>query len=1412
MKKIEKSFNKIKKWCLKPFRNLLLAIAILPVAIWALLHLPLVQQQLLRSVVNYLHQATHYHITCDAFRLTWLRHIALEGVTITDPQNKPLLTMHACKGRFNLLSLFLLKPDIIDSVSIVGGQWYVEKNLDQDVNLISLYTNVILPFLPETNRDLYLHKIQLQDINLSYHDHITQQTVKVENIKLAISHFRYVADHYSGNLTTLSCQATSAIPLVLQNLEAQFSITPHNIVLKDCHLITKHSDLQGDVTLRYAKPLGTEKNIALEAILHQTALSSLELSKFSDFFKGSHTLYKLDGVISWTPHATAWKNCALVFGDSYIESTGCYNGIDADLFVQAGRLYMHDLPKKPAGYPPQLQYIGITNARVVANTKKATLAGSFTTDIGAVQTDLIVDHLGTPRQSVKGNVTLHKVTIAAVLPSLPIQSLSGKVMIKVEGNQPHTLDAVAHLTELTINHYSYKQIEASCRLSDAMVTFKLHSKDPNAQLTVAGSYHMAQSLQADGIIEQVRLEKLGFTRTPLSLSTKFSLEIRNIISNRPRGTVRLHQCVLQGMDQKVICKQVVIQAIENGYKDLLLLTSPLIDCSLQGTFTLRDLVHHIRYLVARLNHPAHRLTIPTRLHLDYAINCKKILPILRWFSDDLYISDATNCWGHFSYDRDYHFSFHLPAASTICFKQCRLENIKIKLNVGHLMDTKKRLIRLYIASNHQDWRQIVQTDHLSFRFLMDKNAFTLSNQLFNGHNHLSIACSGTLMDDGIQVDLLPSRLTTKEQVWVIQAESSSLISKSAIAIGNVSITSGQASICLGGQLNQLPTTDPLHCTIRHFPFNYSSSVGPLKAIVDTKLVVHRNKDQLIATGRLRLQEATIQDHVMGTLCTKVDWHLFEHKLSLAGILQKDGKQLLQIDGWYHLLQPTDQLAITTTFNQMDLDLLNPLFASVCSDINGKLSGQFQVTGSLMAPKINGKGVIDQGTFKINYLNTCYQVAGAITIQENALQVDQLTLHDGASGHATLSGHIVIKNGFPLTLSGHMQTFHLLDTTRMHNPDFYGDLYATGTIQMEGSIYDLLLKMKVTADQGTFTIVAHDKEDMENTTKLVEIVYNKPKDQSDQLATTNEDRSAIKFILDLTILPTIKAQVLFGGYNHISDSLQGQGSGAIHLEVGTNRKPYMMGNYLFQSGTYTVSVYNLIQKTFTITPNSQVNFNGYPQEGIAHIGASYKQVVSVAELYPQSNDKRPLPVEILLSAYGTLAHPHIAYQLFFPVKSMDFELNTALEECAAKALLDKTYLNKQILSLLIAKRVYNEKKIDGWDALSNSINDFLSQSIQNLIAKIDHNLEIETDLGMNQSGHQSIWKKTSIKVSYLLLSEHLKLSSTVGRNSRFINDWEISYRISKAHRMHVKLYQQPLSSARADLTLFGVSFAYTKQFG
>lgn len=1432
--------NKIKEWLLSLVTKLFLSIPICLIAIVSLLHIPAVQQQLLHSMLDYLNKTTQYKVQCDSMRLTWIQHLTLTDIAVTDPQQQPLFRINQLHFKFNLCSLLLFKPDIVDTLTVADAKLCLEENDNQDLNVASFYTKVLLPFVPEEATDLFVKKMLLHNLDLDYHSQAKQQHIVVENIHLSVENFLSATNYNAGKITSFSYKETDSLPLALQNLATAFIITPNSIALNNCQLVTKHSNLQGDFKLNNKKEtalFSAKEGVSLEAILNESSFSSIDLAQFSGFFKGIDALYKLNGAISITSDTVAWKNCKLSFGklDSYIESTGDYSRKDKNktknMLVTKGMLHTVDLLpylKKDAGIDPylaKLTYIALNNAKLIGDTKKDNLTGQFSTNIGHITTDLVLEHLDKEKNlKCNGKIKLDKVIINSIFPGLPIASISAALDIKGKGchtkSQTLNMHVVADSIAINTPAYCYKEIETSCVIDNGIAMFCLNSKDPNAMLTIDGSYDFKQknSLKMDGVIQRLNLEEIALTDYPLKLSTLFCLNIGNIFEKFPMGQFAINQLEIEKSEKKITLKELKINSLPSSKENLLTLTSPLVDCKLKGKFTINSLISHLGYVVKKLKNQVDSTTISTFVDVQYAIDCKNTSPILDWFSANTYIPPSTMLLGSFAYDKEYYFSLNLPKASDIRFKHLSFKRAKMNFIMHNVTNEKTRFIQLNCSSEKQDWHKKFETNKLLFQLLVKKNTFFISNSLSipQHKGKLSLECSGTLLKDAIKIDLLPSKLTTKEKTWNIQTTRPSIVSRKAIEIGNLSITHGNAAIHIEGKLSKAEKEAPLYCNIRNMPFDYFLKVieGKLQGTIDAALTIRRLKDFFTTTGTLNLKACKIKEHSVGTFFTKIDWNELENKLVLEGGLENKGQVPLEIHGHYFPGKQQNNLWLTATLKQMELHLLNPFVTSIFSEIEGRLSGKFQLTGNLNNPVLNGMGTINKGQLKLDFLNTLYQISGKIEAKHNILHVNKLHLQD-ETGYADFSGTLTLVNGFPLSLYGKVKDLHVLQTTQTHNPDFYGNLHGTGTLQIQGPIRDLVFQAKATANKGHFSIVTSNKDEIDNTTRLVRFICKQPNDsRKKHISTEKPDKNepSIKLLLDLTILPTVKTTVLFGSYNS-NDMVKGKGMGNIQLEVGTNRKPYIIGDYVFKTGSCTISVYNLMQKKFTITPNSQVTFSGYPQEGIARIKASYIQMASILELCPQSNDKRPIPAEISLHASGPLAHPHISYGVSFPVKSVDFELNNALEECTSKALFDKNYLSKQILSLLMAKRVYNEKEINGWDALSNGINDLLAQQIQSWASKIDRNLEIETDLGIAQWNKRNInlLEKTKIKVSYMLLGRNLKLSTALGRSSNLINDWEISYQFSRINNMSTKLYQHPLESGFSTVGLFGISLAYTKRF-
>ncbi|TDG95636.1 translocation/assembly module TamB domain-containing protein [Cardinium endosymbiont of Culicoides punctatus] len=1442
VKEIKKN---IKAWCIRLATTLLVAIPICFMTVIGLLHLPVVQQKLLHRLLNQINKTTPYKIKCDNIQLTWLQHITLSGIEAIDPQQQHLFHVHQLHCKIKPFSLLLLKPDIVDTCTISNGKFFLEEDSNQNLNIMSFYTKVIFPFVPETETDLFIRNMLLNNIYIDYYSQERQQRIIVEDIHLSVENFCSSTNYNSGKITNLSYKGTSGLPLPLQNLTTQFAITPNSLALNDCQLLTNHSRLQGDFKLsnknKMAKLSNKKEELLFEATFNETTLSSIDLAHFLSSFQEINTCYKLHGAMSVASDCVIWENCKLSFGNlgSYVETTGCYRGKDKNtiknISVTNGLLHTTDLlpylEKETLIMPylNKLTYILFNNAQLTGNAEKNNLTGQFSTNLGNVSTNLAIEYFDKEKDLMyNGKIELTDIAIHKILPSFPISSISALLQVKGRGYDIHSntfsIHTVADRMEMTSSTYDYKNMTTSCSIDNRMMTFHLNSKDIHADLAIEGSYNFKQpnNLKIDGIIRKLHLEKIALTNYPLKISTKFSLNMDHVFDKFPVGQCTFDQTKIKKSKNELMVKELKINSLSSRTENLLTLTSPLIDCKLEGKFTINSFIKHLTHWIHKIKNQANNENIPDLVNVQYTIHCKNISPILNCFAQNIYVSPATTLVGYFIYDKEYHGSLKVTKSSDIYFKALKFEQAKVDLTIHHATNEKLRSVQLNCTSEKQNWHKKIETAMLSLQLEVSKNMFFISNKLTIPayESSLFVEGSGSFTQDSIKIDLLPSNLTVKDQVWSIQTQRSSFVSKKEVAIGDLFITDGQGTIHIGGKLSESSKDNALYGKIHDIPIHYLSEVikGPCQGTIDATLAVHHIKNILTTTGNIHVKECKVKDQSIGDFTAKVYWNELENKLALEGKLVHKGHTPLEAHGYYTLGGGKNNLSLTTTLNQMELDLVNPFVISIFSEIKGKLTGKFQLTGNhLHKLELNGKGNVDKGQLKIDFWNTLYQINGTIEAKKNILHIHSLQLHDSQSGYANLCGTLELVNGFPLSLSGKVSTLHLLNTTQIHNADFYGNLYGSGTLQIQGPIRNLVFKAKATTDKGDFSIITSNKDQIDNTTQLVRFVYKQPNNSKENDTSTdtkeeNKDKLSIKLLLNLTILPTVKTTVLFGSYNS-KDMIKGRGVGNIQLEIGTDRKPYLIGDYIFKKGSCAISVYNLIQKNFTIIPNSQVTFSGYPQEGIAHIRASYTQMASITELCPKSNDKRPIPAEISLYASGSLGNPHITYSVSFPVKSIDSELNNALEECTSKALLDKNYRGKQILSLLMAKKVYNTKEINGWDALSNSINDLLSQQIQDLVSKIDRNLEIETDLGIAQWNKRNLnlLEKTKIKVSYMLLGRNLRLSTALGQSSNLINDWEIAYLFSKMNNMTAKLYQHPLESGFSTLSLSGISLTYTKRF-
>lgn len=329
-------------------------------------------------------------------------------------------------------------------------------------------------------------------------------------------------------------------------------------------------------------------------------------------------------------------------------------------------------------------------------------------------------------------------------------------------------------------------------------------------------------------------------------------------------------------------------------------------------------------------------------------------------------------------------------------------------------------------------------------------------------------------------------------------------------------------------------------------------------------------------------------------------------------------------------------------------------------------------------------------------------------------------------------------------------------------------------------------------------------------------------------------TGVSMDLNLEITPAAYAEIIFD--IKAGDIIRGRGNGDLLVQLDTKGEFNMFGGIQFTEGAYNFTLYDIINKEFSIKPGSRLTWYGDPYQGIMNITASYRQLASLAPIYDKDPElqtepaiKRKYPVEVLLKLEGAMLSPLISFDLVAndlpnnvtvegrgPVR-LNFDFN------AFKARLDEQELKRQVFSLIILRRLSPLDAFSTSGSIANSVSELLSNQLSYWLTQVDQNLEIDLDLGALDA---EAFNTFQLRLSYSFLNGRLRIT----RDGTFTNqtqqqqsvasiagDWTVDYLLTPDGKFKVKMYSRSNFNAVSNslgaqtAVTTGVSLLHTQNF-
>jgi len=689
--------------------------------------------------------------------------------------------------------------------------------------------------------------------------------------------------------------------------------------------------------------------------------------------------------------------------------------------------------------------------------------------------------------------------------------------------------------------------------------------------------------------------------------------------------------------------------------------------------------------------------------------------------------------------------------------------------------------------------------HINSSVQLDNGSPTNNLRLdFNSSLNLLEGKNGGIA--GVDVNVLPSKVYVRDTLFNISRSNVKFVDN-VLAIKDFEVKHGQQHVIIHGRAGR-NTNDSIEADINDIDVPYILDFVKFKSVSFTgkasgRAVVKKLFSNPDASASLIVENFTFEKGKMGTLYANGTWNNEDEQIDIKGLCDDEGR-LTRVDGY-----------ISPKRNYIDLgiDAYNTrgeFVAKYCDSFlsNAELSitGNCRVWGDLSYVNLTGVARAT-GKMHVKALGVDYTLDNQLVemVPNDILFVND-TIRDKYGQMAVVNGGLHHQYLSRLTYDINVKPHNLLcyDFPTYGNEIFFGKAFASGDCDIIGRSGSITFNIKAKAEKGSF--IEYNASNPDAITGQQFIKWNNRTIYKNSLPVYEPSNftSDIRMNVVGTVDPQSTLRVLMDGKS--GDMITLHGSGDLRATYYNKGKFELYGNYAVESGTYNMTIQNLIQKNFQFQNGSQIVFGGEPYEAALSLKAKYPvNGVPLSDLQIGNSFKNNnVHVDCIMDITGTPDHPVVDFDLDLPTVNADAKsmINSLLNSEQEK--------NQQVVYLLAIGRFYNAETATGGDAerqsqaslaMQSFLSGTLSQQINNALGSVTKNNN--WNLGANIApGDEGLYNAEyegllsgSLLNNRLLINGEFGYRDNPNSSSSFIGDFDVRYLLVPSGNIAVRVYNQ-----------------------
>jgi len=1441
----------------------------------SLLRVPSIQTALVKRITNTLHERTGFEFRIDYVNLNWFDVLKVEGLEVIDMHDSTMIYVQEAKINFTISSIFNKTQKNLDKIFITNSEINLYKYEVFEPLNITKFIDTLKSNIGSKNRvPIFIGEIEIENSQFSFQNHtvntrypgfdINQFTLEQLNGKAL--NFSIHKDTITFSTPGLRAVETKT-KLPIHQLSTDFSIHQKEMILGNLEAKIGKSILKDSITFAYSRMSNLsyfKDSVEMYIRLNKSTIDTKDLAFFSKEFREISDHYHLSGIYKGNVANFSIRNADLAFGNSgrirgFLSFAGLPNFEETFISVRLNNSLVSSADLEP--------YLGTVILDNLNGIDQIDFSGSFTgyitdfvafgnfdTNLGTLITDVNI--------KVSDNVTSYVGKLTTIdfdlgtywgLDILQKIDMTGEI----RGRGFDVLDADfvldGEISRIGINNYDITNISTDAHFGSEVFEGSLTVSDPFVKVDARGSIDLRQRIDRinlDISIDTLEFEKLNLIKLPAALTGDIDIDINMVGLQLDSliGQIVMKDMLFSYDTSQLRVENVRLISVKDPGVHSLELKSDLVNFIIKGSYQYSWIYEDFSRLFKeyKLNldnnfnaleeyYASSRENNKRPYDIDMDIRISDLNPLLSVLAPGNSVS--RNVGIKASYTNGYTSILQLNTAiDTLQIGTYTFIDNVVDINSSKIADSVNVLASVFVSSENQildnTTTQGMRVEAIWDRNLIDFN-FMVEKPTIN--SYFDLYGNIIFLPDLTVVKFRNSDLQLLNEKWNIIPENKITIAGKEIGFQKVGFRKNNELLIVNGNISEDPEK-PLKLLLENFQLsNFNPLVNrPIEGISTGYFKIRNFYQELFFETDIQVDSLQVNGILIGNLKNKSLWENDLEKFDLVFEIDRDEKTIIDINGDYY--PGIDRgLTLNAQLKGANVDIIEPFINNYFSEFQGFIDGNFTIFGDLIKPEFKGSGNVREGAFKINYLNTTYSFTSGIVMDGKTIALNNALLTDRNGNVANLAGAFRIDdvNTIYMDFNGDFSDFLFLNTSLSNNNLFYGIARGTGKLQIRGYPSNLSIDVSASTSSNTRMFIPLGGTSDVNTEEFIRFISftkdNLVEEQEEKLTGTLK---GLDFKLDLEVTRDAYIELIFD--LTAGDIIRGRGNGQLNLHFDPQGEFTMFGDYTIEEGGYNFTLYNLVNKEFTILPNSSITWLGDPYSGNLDIDASYDLLASVAPLldtlYRNAPEiRRRYPIQVLLDLKGPLLSPTINFDILvddypnsFTYRGTSVNLETEMTAIKSQWVIDEQELQKHVFSLIIMRQ-FADKNINTGGSIGRSVSEFVSNQLSYWISQVDENLEINLDLG--ELSPESL-NTFQMRLSYTFLEGRLRVTRDGGFTdpqnetnvASIIGDWSVEYMLTENGNLRIKLFQETNYNTLSQSTAYdyqaiqgGVSILYTQSY-